>query len=274
MSFPRSPFRLGILPLAIVLARCFSAAQQNPPPTNPSQATSPSVTPPAASQLVERGGALFAQHCAFCHGRDAGGGENGPDLTHSKVVMSDVAGDTIALVIRNGRIDNGMPAFSLTDADIAALVAFVHDQKTKAAMHKGGRRSVDTADLQTGNPERGRQYFNGAGGCASCHSPTGDLAGIARRYQGLRLEEQMLYPRGAKSKITVTLPSGQTVSGELAYRDEFTVGLRDALGQYRSFTVKHVKYKIDAPVEAHAELLPKYSDADIHDLMAYLETLR
>ena len=274
MSWPHSRFRFGIVIFAVLLTSSWSPAQQNPPPAPPA-ATMPAAAAPApVPEVVAKGAVLFAEHCAFCHGRDAAGGENGPDLTRSRVVASDVGGDHIAPVVRNGRIDNGMPAFSLADQDIAALVAFIHDRKIQAATHKGGRRGVDIADLQTGNAERGKQYFNGAGGCASCHSPTGDLAGIARRYQGLRLEEQMLYPRGAKSKITVTLPSGQSISGELAYRDEFTVGLRDNLGQYRSFAVKRVKCQIDAPVEAHAELLPKYTDADIHDLMAYLQTLR
>jgi cytochrome c oxidase cbb3-type subunit 3 len=225
-------------------------------------------------ELIEKGSILFAQHCAFCHGRDAGGGEDGPDLTRSTLVVADVAGDKIAPVIREGRIENGMPRFALPDPEIAELVAFIHDQKTQADTRKGGRRGVDVADLQTGNAERGKQYFNGAGKCASCHSPTGDLAGIARRYEGLKLEERMLYPRGAKAKITVTVRSGQTITGELAYRDEFIVGMLDGSRHYRSWPVNLVKYTIDAPAEVHADLLPKYTDADIHDLMAYLQTLR
>ena len=96
---------------------------------------------------------------------------------------------------------------------------------------------MDVEDLQSGNAEAGKQYFNGAGKCSSCHSPTGDLAGIAKRYQGLKLEQRMLYPEGATAKATVTLASGQTVTGKLAYRDEFTIGLRDATGWYRSWPV-------------------------------------
>ena len=104
---------------------------------------------------------------------------------------------------------------------------------------------MDVSDLQTGNVEAGKQYFNGAGGCATCHSPTGDLAGIASRYQGLELEEQMLYPRHAKSKVTVTLASGQTIAGTLAYLDEFTIGLIDSTGSYRSWRTRDVQYKVD-----------------------------
>src|SRR5947209_17200269 len=115
------------------------------------------------------------------------GGETGPDLTRSTLVRDDVAGDTLGPVIRAGRPDKGMPAFRFADADLAAIVEYVHDQKRKAESLVGGRRSVEPADLQTGDADAGRQYFNGAGGCARCHTPTGDLAGVATRHQGLEL---------------------------------------------------------------------------------------
>jgi cytochrome c oxidase cbb3-type subunit III len=224
--------------------------------------------------LIEQGQSRFLQDCAFCHGRDAGGGETGPDLTRSKLVADDAKGDKIGPVVRNGRPEKGMPRFAVSDPELAALVAFLHDQKTKAEAHKGGRRGVDVADLQTGNVQAGIQYFNGAGGCSSCHSPTGDLAGVAKRFQGLKLEQRLLYPHGAKAKVSVTLPSGQTVAGERAYQDEFTIALRDASGRYRSWPVSAVKFTVDDPAEAHVRLLPKYTDDDIHNLMAYLQTLR
>jgi cytochrome c oxidase cbb3-type subunit III len=227
--------------------------------------------PPA---VVQSGSALFRQECSFCHGRDAGGGESGPDLTRSKLVSDDLDGDKIAAVVRNGRPDKGMPPFSFSDAQIAGLVAFIHTQQNNLLTRKGGRKGVDPSDLQTGNAEAGKRYFNGAGGCAACHSPTGDLAGIASRYKGLELEEQMLYPKHVKSRVTVTLASGQTIAGILEYLDEFTVGLIDPAGTYRSWRTADVQYKVDRPVNAHVEQFSKYTDADIHDLMAYLQTLR
>ena len=249
---------------ALLLAGASFASEQNPYTALPTEA-------PA---LVEIGSSLFIQRCAFCHGRDAGGGETGPDLTRSKLVAADDKGDKILPVVRNGRPEKGMPRFDLPDSDLAALAAFIHDQATKAASQNGGRRGVDLSDLQTGNAEAGKRYFYGAGRCASCHSPTGDLAGIAQRFQGLQLERLMLYPEHVRPKIVVTLPSGETVSGELAYRDEFTVGLRETSGRYRSWPASQVKYHIDAPAEVHAALLGKYTDADIHNLMSYLQTLR
>jgi cytochrome c oxidase cbb3-type subunit 3 len=239
-----------------------------------------SVSKSYSPELVQQGSALFRQDCSFCHGRDAGGGESGPDLTRSKLVTADVDGDKIGPVVRDGRPDKGMPPFARSDQQIASLVAFIHTQQNSALASGGGRRGsggrkgVDASDLQTGNAEAGKLYFEGAGGCAACHSPTGDLAGLATRYSGLELEEQMLYPKHAKTKVSVTLPSGQTVAGTFAYLDEFTVGLIDSTGSYRSWQTRDVQYKVDPALNAHVELFRKYTDSDIHNLMAYLQTLR
>ena len=233
-----------------------------------------------ARELVEAGRGLFRQDCAFCHGRDATGGETGPDLTRSRLVTQDVDGEKIGPVVRSGRPDRGMPPFALSAVQIDGLVAFIHTQRNNALAAaagrggNGGRKGVDPSDLQTGNAEAGKQYFNGAGGCSTCHSPTGDLASIASRYQGLEPEELMLYPKNAKSKVTITLSSGQTITGILEYQDEFTIGLTDSEGAYRSWRTRDAHFIIDAPANAHIELFSKYTDADIHNLMAYLQTLR
>jgi cytochrome c oxidase cbb3-type subunit 3 len=248
----------------------YAASGQTPATPTTQNAASPTDAP----AVIAAGGSLFQQNCAFCHGRDAGGGETGPDLTRSKLVTADVGGDKIGDVVLHGRPDKGMPAFSFSSEQVAGLAAFIHAQQNKAMAQSGKRKGVDVSDLQTGNVEAGKAYFNGAGGCATCHSPTGDLAGIASRFEGLQLEERMLYPRDVKSKVTVTLPSGEKVAGTLAYLDEFTVGLRDEAGTYRSWRVSDVKYAVDSPVEAHVALFSKYTDDDIHNLMAYLQTLR
>jgi cytochrome c oxidase cbb3-type subunit III len=263
-------FRIGLLVVAVLLTSFqFSVAQTSKKKTATKKTSS---STPAAT--IERGQSAFAQDCAFCHGRDAGGGETGPDLTRSKLVASDVAGDKIGPVIRNGRPEKGMPSFKLSPQQVTELVAFIHNQTLKAESHPGGRRGVDVADLQTGNVEAGKKYFNGPGTCSSCHSPTGDLAGVATRHAGLELEKRMLYPPDAPGTVTVTLASGQTLTGKLSYRDEFTIGMTDDSGWYQSWPVNQIKYSIQAPAEAHVELLGKYTDDDIHNLMAYLQTLR
>ena len=248
--------------------------------TGPASAQTPAPAPPGAS--------LFAAQCGFCHGRDATGGAGGPDLTDSELVAQDRKGDKIAPVIRGGRLDRGMPAFSLSNADIKALVDYIHARKIDVEKNAGRRRQVSAADLATGNADAGRAYFEGPGACASCHSPAGDLAGIAARYRGLALLQRFLYPTasnatplppGGKAKpspvtVTVTLPAGETVAGSLVFRDEFTIALRDAGGWVRSWPQAAVKVSIRDPVEAHAAQLGKYSDDDIHNVLAYLQTLK
>ncbi len=273
MTLPQPSLYFRLL-LAVLPGVLVAAAQ------TPSQGKKAAALPKKyPAELVQQGAALFRQDCSFCHGRDATGGETGPDLTRSKLVAADVNGDKIAPVIRNGRPDKGMPPFDRSEQQIAGLVAFIHTQQQAALglsgrRGNGGRKGVDPSDLQTGNAEAGKRYFEGSGGCGKCHSPNGDLAGVASRYKGLELEEQMLYPKNAKSKVTVTLASGQQIAGTLAYLDEFTVGLINAGGTYQSWRIRDVKYEVDAPVEAHVDLFSKYTDEDVHNLMAYLQTLQ
>ncbi len=242
-------------------------------PSAPRQAAKASTGVPSPA-LVEAGSSLYQQNCTFCHGRDAGGGETGPDLTRSQLVGADKAGEKIGAIVLNGRVEKGMPKFAFSPEQIKSLTAFLHKRKSDADSKPGGRRGVDEADLHTGNVEEGKQYFNGAGGCKTCHSPSGDLAHVATRHRGLKLEQRLLYPTESVAKVTVTPPSGNPVSGTLEYQDEFTVGLKDASGQYHSWPVSKVKFVVDDPAQAHADLLAKYTDDDIHNLMAYLQTLR
>lgn len=269
----------SIFPVVATCVFSLSIAAAQTPAPSPQTAIQGQQSAPAAAktyppELVESGASLFRQDCSFCHGRNATGGETGPDLTRSRLVRSDVNGDKIGLVIRNGRPDKGMPPFDRSDQQIASLVAFIHTQQNTQNTRGGGRKGVDPSDLQTGDAEAGKRYFEGAGGCANCHSATGDLAGITSRYKGLELEQNMLYPKHAKSKVTVTLASGQTITGRLEYLDEFTVALTDSSDTYRSWRTRDVQFKVDAPVNAHAEQLSKYTDADVHNLMAYLQTLQ
>jgi cytochrome c oxidase cbb3-type subunit 3 len=280
LSRRRSLRALVWLAAAGVVAVCWSGA-----PSSRAAQDSPAAAPRPATEtpqdyapaLVEAGGTRFAADCAFCHGREATGGSGGPDLTRSELVAADVRGDQLGPMIRAGRPGNGMPAFALDDDALAAVVAFIHHQKDRADELSGGRQQVTAEDLQTGDATAGRRYFEAS--CARCHSATGDLAGIGGRLRGLALLQQMLYPRGGRGggpappTITVTLPSGP-VTGALANRDEFTIALRDADGWYRSWSTDAVTFTVDDPRQAHVEQLGRYTDGDMHDVLAYLQTLR
>jgi len=279
-------------PLTLLALASIAFGQgQNPPPRVP--ARSPGTQSPAArarpksvtpqtymADQIREGEVRFGSQCGFCHGKDAAGGETGPDLTRAELVAQDSRGDKLIPVIRGGRPNAGMPAFpSLTEGELNAVVAFLHTQMDKFAELGGGRRSVEPADLATGNATAGREYFQGAGKCSSCHSATGDLAGIGKKYQGLVLLRRILYPSGmgpatTSGTATFTLRSGQTVVAPLVNQDDFSVTVLDPAGAPQTYQLSAVKLKVDNPLDAHFVQLGKYTDSDMHNVYAYLESLK
>lgn len=240
------------------------------------------VPDPAA---VERGQKIFVAQCGFCHGSNATGGETGPDLVRSSLALDDEGGDKIGPVILNGRPDKGMPAFHLSADQIKDIAAFLRARQ-QAAIDRG---AYTIQNIVTGDAGKGQVYF--AAHCASCHSPTGDLAGIAAKYDAVTLQSRFLYPQsrfggrrgggrrpaapGTAARVTVTQPSGQQLSGSLEYIDDFDVGLRDASGEYHSFArTPGLKVEVHDPLAKHEELLKLFTDADMHNVLAYLETLK
>jgi cytochrome c oxidase cbb3-type subunit 3 len=222
---------------------------------------------------IERGHKQFGQACGFCHGLDATGAR-GPDLVRSPLVAHDVKGDLIGEVIRHGRPDKGMPAMPLTDAQVSDIAAFLHARAAEALSSSGLPNVYPMEKLLTGDADAGKAFFNGAGGCTNCHSPTGDLAKVASKYSPIELEAHMLYPGGRQSTVVVTLPSGGQIKGPLVHADDFVVSLHDASGWYRSFSRDQVKVELQDPLAAHRELLGKLTQADVHNLFAYMESLK
>jgi cytochrome c oxidase cbb3-type subunit 3 len=225
--------------------------------------------------IVNRGHAEFKSSCGFCHGDDARG-SRAPDLIRSTLVSHDQSGELITPVIRNGRPDKGMPAFpSLKDSQISDIIAFLH-HSVKEALHSGHvAEDYPVAKLLTGNAEAGKAYFEGPGGCSACHSVTGDLAGISKKYSPIDLQQHMVYPsRSGPVTATVTTPDGKQYEGKVDRDDEFTIAITGKDGWFRSWPRDQVKVEIHDPLAAHRELMEKYTDADIHNLFAYLETLK
>jgi mono/diheme cytochrome c family protein len=237
---------------------------------------------------VERGGKLYVANCGGCHGANARGGAGAPDLVRSVLVLDDEKGILIAPVLREGRPDQGMPKMNLTEPQIADIIAWLHVQ-TYAAGH---RSTYAYQDVVTGDPKKGEAYFNATGKCTTCHSVTGDLKGIGSRYEAFPLQSRWLQPRGGRGggrggrggapstrgviTVTVTPASGQAVTGALDRIDDFNVSLRDASGEYHSFTRDGASPKVEVrdPLQAHTDLLHTYTDADIHNITAYLVTLK
>lgn len=239
------------------------------------------VVPP---EVLERGQKLYQANCSFCHGANAKGGESGPNLLQSLVVLHDEHGNRIGQVVLNGRPDKGMPKFPFTSQQVSDIAAFLHDKVRAAAL----RGTYKILNIVTGDPKKGEAYFNGPGGCSGCHSVTGDLAHIGSKMDPVDLQQHIVMPRQGRRggmaevdpkeaiHVTVTTASGQTMSGVLDHIDDFNVAFTDSNGEYHSLP-RHgntPEVKLTDPMDAHMALLRKYNDSDIHNLTAYLVTLK
>ncbi len=236
-------------------------------------------------QAADRGKTTYIAECITCHGPRARGSEHGADLVRSLVVLKDRYGDTIGPFLKKGHpMQSGIASASLKPAQIEDLSHFLH-QKVGDTLRTGPYNSV--LNVLTGDPRAGKAYFDGAGKCGSCHSTTGDLAGIATRYDPPALQLKFVFPqtvafsrRPTREKrkpvtVTVTTAAGERVSGVLDEIDDFNVSLRDSAGQYHSFPrTPELKVEKSDPYAAHVALLDQYTDKDIHDVVAYLETLK
>jgi cytochrome c oxidase cbb3-type subunit 3 len=198
-------------------------------------------------------------------------------------VLDDQHGELIAPIVRNGFPSKGMPKFDLNDPDITAIAAFLHSLKISP------RGAPSKLDILVGNAKAGQEYFDKH--CTSCHSATGDLAGIGGKYTPKTVQNLMVsggenggrsrgkgppLPKVPPTTVTVTLPSGKTVSGKLEHLSAFVVALKEADGTYRSFLRNGgtPKVVVHDPIMWHIDMLPKWNDTDIHNLTSYLVTLK
>lgn len=230
--------------------------------------------PQANSAAASAGKALFQQNCGFCHGPD-GRGASGPDLIRSTLASHDVNGNLIGQVVREGRPQKGMPAFQFSDVQIQQIADFLHSE-AKIAATVAGRVPTEypAKNLLVGNADAGKAFFNGAGKCVECHSPGGDLAHVAAKYKPIDLQSRIVFPSGANPRLTIVDASGKKFEGEQVYADEFLISLRDASGWTHTWKRALVKVEMHDPLAAHIALLTTYTDENIHDLFAYLETLK
>ena len=247
--------------------------------------------PPGAPALIARGNGLYDVHCRACHGADLrGGDQGGPNLLRSPVVLNDQAGELIGPIVLNGQRGAAvMPPIAVEPDDVRAIAEYIHS--VAATMRGQGSPppgATPVLNVLVGDPARGQAYF--ASRCASCHSAAGDLQGIASRVadpialQNYWLSAGRSGGRGGRGggptrrevTLTVTPPAGSKVEGTLVRLDDFYVVLRLADGTERSFARTGETPRVDVrdPYEPHRKLLPTYTDGDIHDVTAYLVTLK
>jgi cytochrome c oxidase cbb3-type subunit III len=240
-----------------------------------------------------RGQSIYVAECITCHGNRARGGpdslppaQQGADLVRSLVVLKDRYGALIGDFLRKGHpTQSGKPSASIVGPALVDLSHFLHLKVTETLRSGPFNAPVN---VLTGNAKDGEAFFNGAGGCNKCHSPTGDLAGVGKKYDPVTLQQKFLFPRTfafgrgrggvANAKpvtVNVTPPGGKTISGVLVHMDDFNVSLRDAAGDYFSWKrTPGFKIEKNDPYAEHVALLDRYTDKNMHDTTAYLETLK
>jgi cytochrome c oxidase cbb3-type subunit 3 len=248
---------------------------------------------PGDPALIERGKALYGLTCRACHGVDLRGGDlGGPNLLRSQLVLNDQSGEAIGPVIRAGRTPPSgvaMPPQPMSDDDIRATAEYLHSviatSQGQGAPPPGPRVELN---LLVGNARDGETYFKVE--CTRCHSPTGDLAGIATRLTSIeQLQNSWVAGRRAgapaanatprPSRVTVKFAGGQVLTGNLLRMDDFVLSLRTDAGEYRSFTRRAASPRIesiavDDPMAGHRAQWTKLTDKTLHDVTAYLATLK
>jgi cytochrome c oxidase cbb3-type subunit III len=277
--------------MAVVTAG--SALAASPTATFPAQ-----QRPPGDPAIIARGAAIYAIQCRSCHGIDLRGGDlGGPNLLRSQLVLNDEKGEVIGPVVTNGRNPPGgkpMPALPLPPTDIEAIAEYIHSVAATAQPQGSPPAGAKVElNLLVGNAKAGQKYFEAA--CISCHSATGqseigDIAGIATRVPGIeQLQNSWVSGRRAgptaatgasrPAQVAVKFADGSAVSGTLLRMDDFTVSLRTQEGRYHSYTRRSAAPKITAievndPMAGHRNLFAKLSDDDMHNVTAYLATLK
>ena len=263
----------------------------NPGQTFPAQQRSPGD--PA---VVARGNQLYGVHCRACHGADLRGGDiGGPNLLRSQVALNDQDGELIGPIITGGKQTPGlpaMPAIPLPADDVKAIAVYIHS--VHATMQgQGSPPAGPRAELNilVGDAAAGQAYFKA--NCSSCHSVTGDLQGVGGwmndptqlqnlwvggggRGRGGRTGGAPATPNRRQVRVVVTTANGQKVEGRLDRIDDFLVILTTAEGVQRSFSRSGDVPKVEVrdPLEGHRRLLATLSDRDIHNVTAYLVTLK
>jgi cytochrome c oxidase cbb3-type subunit III len=274
----------GIVIVAFFMWATALVGAKQPPADNPPAPQGGNTQLDQAA--VERGQQMFVAQCGFCHGSKATGGQSGPDLIRSVIVMGDEDGKQLGEFLKVGRPDKGMPKFDLSQEQARDIATFLH-QRIAAVIDRGDYKILN---ILVGDAKAGEAFFNGAGKCNTCHSPTGDLQGIGAKYDPVALQGRIVMPRGRGGRrgaasgqalrsfptVTVTLPSGKSFTGLLLRVTDFDVVLRDDSGTLRSFTRDGDTPKVEVkdPLQAHIDMLSKWKDSDLHNMTAYLVTLK
>lgn len=233
------------------------------------------------AEAVSRGLTAYNSTCGYCHGARGKGGQAGPDLIVSAVTLHDEDGVQLLSHV-HGEQHSKVAKVEVTGTQMADIAAYLHSR----VIYASGRGDVRLTEVLVGDATSGEKYFNGEGGCNKCHSPTGNLKGVGGKYDVATLQDRLVMPRAGRGAFggnsatspfaTVTLPSGETFKGAPVRVTDFDVVIRLADGSTKTWARNRgvPKVEITDPLQAHIDLMTRLSDMDMHNLTAYLATLK
>jgi len=221
-----------------------------------------------------RGAPLFQQNCGFCHGPQARGAE-GPSLITSDVVLGDDHGEHVVAFLKIGRPDKGMPSFAgLPENQLKDIAEFLHLQVEQVA----NRGTYQVLNILVGDPAKGQAYV--AAKCMSCHT-AGAFAHIASKFRSPdQLQRGWIWPtRPADNSLAITATvktaDGATVTGRVTQVSDFRITVVDAGGQ--THVIERgagVDVQMNDPLAPHQAMVMTLTNEDMHNVTAYLETLK
>ena len=250
---------LGILSIVaiapgIVIAQGSEGQVERPPTQSPaSRRPLKTVTPQTYPiEQIQAGGVRFSSQCGFCHGRDAAGGETGPDLTRSKLVAEDHRGDKIGPLVRTWTSRTGYAGFQPERCGFGRDRRF-HPRPEDQVRSAGRRASLGGRRGPGDRRCRSR---------ASLFQRSGRMLRVSFRYgrsgwNRLPISRDWLCcnacsipadgPLRRARKLRCALPSGETVVAPLASEDEFTIVVLDPSGARQSYEKSSVKFQDRKP---------------------------
>jgi len=223
---------------------------------------------------ASRGAPLFHANCADCHGKQARGAM-GPSLITSDEVLSDDHGEELVPYLKTGRPGKGMPSFAtMSDDQLKEIAEFLHLQVEDVA----NRGTYYVLNILVGNAAKGQAHV--ANHCMSCHTAE-TFAHIGSSFRSLeQLQRGWIWPtRTGVGSIAVTATvktrDGGTVTGRVTQVSDFRITLVDRAGQMHVINREPgVDVQINDPLAAHQEWIMTLTNADMHNVTAYLETLK
>jgi mono/diheme cytochrome c family protein len=233
---------------------------------------------------VSRGLPAYNSTCGYCHGERGKGGKAGPDLIASVVTLHDEDGVQLEQYVKGPGHSKNVK-IDASGSQMSDIAAYLHSR----IVYASGRGNVHLTEILVGDPKAGERYFNGGGGCNKCHSPEGDLKGVGAKYDPATLQDKVVMPRTGRGGfgraasasptapyVIVRLPSGETIQGSPLRVTDFAVTVRLEDGSTRTWAREHGVPKVETidPLQAHIDIMTNLTDSNMHNLTAYLATLK